>query len=104
MNDYSEQYRQKLTDAASLAARVESGWVIGMDAATAHTPAIMSALAARAAQGELRDVKVQTLLDVYPLEFYADKSLDGKINAGPERPSTPALRTSSRTTTATSPA
>ena len=80
MNDYSEQYRQKLTDAASLAARVESGWVIGMDAATAHTPAIMSALAARAAQGELRDVKVQTLLDVYPLEFYADKSLDGKIN------------------------
>ena len=80
MNDYSEQYRQKLTDAASLAARVESGWVIGMDAATAHTPAIMSALAARAAQGELKDVKVQTLLDVYPLEFYADKSLDGKIN------------------------
>ena len=80
MNDYSEQYRQKLTDAASLAARVESGWVIGMDAATAHTPAIMSALAARAAEGDLRNVKVQTLLDVYPLEFYADKSLDGKIN------------------------
>ena len=80
MNDYSEQYRQKLTDAASLAARVESGWVIGMDAATAHTPAIMSALAARAAEGGLKNVRVQTLLDVYPLEFYADKSLDGKLN------------------------
>ena len=80
MNDYPEQYRQKLTDAASLAARVESGWVIGMDAATAHTPAIISAIAARAAGGELKDVKVQTLLDVYPLEFYADKSLDGKLN------------------------
>ena len=48
MNDYREQYRQKLTDAASLAARVENGWVIGMDAATAHTPKIMSAIAARA--------------------------------------------------------
>ncbi len=80
MNDYSEQYRQKLTDAASLAARVESGWVIGMDATTAQTPAIMEALAARAYAGELRDVKVHMMLDVFPYAFYADPNLNGKIN------------------------
>ena len=80
MSDYQDRYREKLMDAASVAARVEDGWVIGMDAATAHTPRIMSALAARAAAGEVKNVKVQTLLDVYPLEFYADKSLDGKLN------------------------
>ena len=55
MNDYSEQYRQKLTDAASLAARVESGWVIGMDATTAQTPAIIDAISQRARAGELED-------------------------------------------------
>ena len=71
MSEYQDLYRQKLTDAASIAARVESGWVIGMDAATAHTPKIISALAERARKDEIRNVKVQTLLDVYPLEFYA---------------------------------
>ena len=80
MSEYQDLYRQKLTDAASIAARVESGWVIGMDAATAHTPKIISALAERARKDEIRNVKVQTLLDVYPLEFYADKTLDGKLN------------------------
>ena len=61
MSDYQDRYREKLMDAASVAARVEDGWVIGMDAATAHTPRIMSALAARAAAGEVKNVKVQTL-------------------------------------------
>ena len=80
MDRYQEEYARRLTDAASLADRVESGWLIGMDAATAHTPAIMSALAARARRGEIEGVKVQTLLDVYPLEFYADSTLNGKLN------------------------
>ena len=80
MSDYQDLYRQKLTDAASIAARVESGWVIGMDAATAHTPKIISALAERARNDEIHNVKVQTLLDVYPLEFYADATLNGKLN------------------------
>ena len=80
MSDYQAQYKEKLMDAASVAAKVEDGWVIGMDSATAHTPKIISALAQRAAAGGVKNVKVQTLLDVYPLEFYADKTLDGKLN------------------------
>ena len=31
--DYRALYQEKLTDAASLSARVENGWSIGMDAA-----------------------------------------------------------------------
>ena len=80
MTNYSELYRSKLTTADELASRVESGWTLGMDAALAQTPAIMSALAERAGRDELSGVKVQTLLDVYPYEFYADSSLSGKLN------------------------
>ena len=80
MTNYSELYHSKLTTAAELASRVESGWTLGMDAALAQTPAIMSALAERASRDELSGVKVQTLLDVYPFEFYADNALSGKLN------------------------
>jgi len=79
MTDYKELYREKRSTAEELAGRVESGWLIGMDGSASHTPAIMSALAERARRDELSGVKVQTLLDVYPLEFYADKNLFGKI-------------------------
>ena len=80
MTNFSELYRSKLTTADALALRVESGWTLGMDAALSQTPAIMSALAKRAGGDELRDVKIQTLLDVYPYEFYADNVLSGKLN------------------------
>lgn len=79
MADYKSLYQQKLGSAEELAKAVGSGWTLGMDAAVAQTPAIMSAIAARAKAGELEDVKVQTLLDVYPLEFYADRELFGKM-------------------------
>ena len=80
MKNYSELYHSKLTTADELASRVESGWTLGMDAALAQTPAIMSALAERAGRDELSGVKVQTLLDVYPFEFYAENVLSGKLN------------------------
>ena len=80
MTNYSELYHSRLTTADELASHVESGWTLGMDAALAQTPAIMSALAERAGRDELSGVKVQTLLDVYPYEFYADSSLSGKLN------------------------
>lgn len=79
MTDYRQMYEAKRTTAARLAARVGDGWLLGMDAAAAQTPSIMSAIAERAGRDELKGVKVQTLLDVYPLEFYADQSLFGKM-------------------------
>ena len=53
MTNYSELYHSRLTTADELASRVESGWTLGMDAALAQTPAIMSALAERAGRDEL---------------------------------------------------
>ena len=78
--DFTAQYQHKLTDAASLAARVENGWTIGMDAALAQAPGFAEALAARAAKNEVSGVWVHTLLDVYPFAFYLDESLSGKLN------------------------
>lgn len=80
MTNFSELYRSKLTTADALALRVEDGWTLGMDAALAQTPGIISAIAERAKKDELHGVKVQTLLDVYPFAFYADSSLSGKLN------------------------
>ena len=79
--DLKELYAAKLTGARELAARVESGWLLGMDAGAAQTPTILSALADRARAGEVSGVRVQSLLDVYPLEFLADNSLLGKITS-----------------------
>lgn len=81
MTDFRTLYEAKRTTAEELAARVESGWLLGMDAGAAQTPTLISAIAKRARQGELEGVKVQTLLDVYPLEFLADNSLFGKLTS-----------------------
>ena len=80
MTDFQALYSAKRTTAEELAGRVENGWLIGMDSAAGHTPTIISALAERAARDELQGVRVQTLLDVYPLECYLDESLAGKLS------------------------
>lgn len=80
MSNYKEIYNNKLTTVEELAGRVESGWIIGMDAAVAVPPALVAAIAARAKRGEIENVKTDVLLDVYPFDFYADDSLNGKYN------------------------
>ena len=77
MRDFSSEYQSKKTTAAELAARVQSGWLIGMDAAASHTPFIMAEIEKRARAGGLTGVKVQSLLDVYPWGMFADNSLFG---------------------------
>lgn len=79
MTDYKQMYNAKLSTEAELAARVESGWLIGTDAAAAVPQTFISAVAASASKDEIRDIKVQTLLDVFPLEFYANNELYGKM-------------------------
>ena len=93
MTDFGTLYEAKRSTAEDLAARVESGWRIGMDAAVAGAPCILDALAKRAGKDELKGVRIQTLLDVYPYPFYADNSLFGKLTgeawfpaAAPARP------------------
>ena len=78
--NYKEIYRSKLMSIGDAAAKVENGWMIGMDAAAAHPAALVSAIAARAKAGEISGVKLDSLLDVDPLECYADPELNGKFN------------------------
>ena len=79
MTDYKALYAQKKLTADEVAARVENGWLIGMDAAIGQTPAIIDAICRKAAGSDLSGVRVQMLLDVYPYAFYADDSLNGKV-------------------------
>ena len=79
--DYRALYQEKKTDAQELAARVGDGWLLGMDAGAAQTPTILGAICARAREGGVSGVRVQSLLDVYPLDFLADDSLFGKITS-----------------------
>ena len=79
MTDFRTLFEARRSTAEELAGRVESGWLIGMDAAVAGTPTILAALAERAKRDEVKGVRVQTLLDVYPYAFYADNSLYGKL-------------------------
>ena len=79
MIDFQKMYQEKLSTAEELSARIGDGWVIGTDAAAAYPVALLTALTERARQDAVKGVTIQTLLDVYPLAFYADQSLYGKI-------------------------
>ncbi|MBQ8089901.1 MAG: hypothetical protein IJ233_04110, partial [Pyramidobacter sp.] len=81
MRDFSSEYQSKKTTAAELAARVGDNWLIAMDAAASQTPAIMAAIEARARSGGLSGVRVQSLLDVYPMGMFADNSLFGRMTS-----------------------
>ena len=79
MTDYNALYAQKLITAQALAEQVQSGWLLGMDTGPSQTPAIMSAIADKVRNSDIKGVQVQTQLDIYPFEFYADDSLAGKM-------------------------
>ena len=78
--DYSEIYKSKLMQPADVAAQVQSGWIMGMDAGPTQTPAIMTAVTEKVKGSDVNNVKVHMMLDSYPYEFYASDALNGKIN------------------------
>ena len=77
--DFKALYEQKKCTPEEMAARVENRWRIGMDTAASHAPTILKAIAKRAANDELYGVRVQTLLDVEPLEHLVDDTLYKKL-------------------------
>ena len=79
MTDFQKMYQDKLTTPERIAQQVQSGWLIGMDTATSQTPAIMAAMAEHIRNTDITGVKVQTLLDGYPFDFYTDPTLAGKM-------------------------
>lgn len=67
--DYSEIYKTKLMSAADVATQVQSGWILGMDAAPTQADGIMDALTEKARTSDIRGVKVHLMLDGYPFGF-----------------------------------
>jgi acyl-CoA hydrolase len=78
--DYRKLYESKLMTAADMASQVESGWVLGMDAAPTQADGIIAAVTEKVKNSDVRNVKVHLMLDGYPFEFLGDNSLDGKMN------------------------
>ena len=77
--NYKELYAQKLCTPEQIASHVENRWRIGMDTAASHAPTIIKAIAKRACNDELYGVRVQTLLDVQPMEHLVDERLYKKL-------------------------
>lgn len=77
--NYKQMYADKLCTPEEIASFVENRWRIGMDTAASHAPTILKAIAKRAANDELYGVRVQTLLDVEPLEHLVDDTLYKKL-------------------------
>lgn len=80
MTDFTQLYREKLMSPQQIAQQVQSGWNIVTDVGAAQPVCVISAIAERAYKDEVKGVRVNTMLDVYPFEFYADSALNGKLN------------------------
>ena len=78
--NFQELYESKRMTAEELAKTVESGWVFGIDTGASQPDGIMKAVCERASEGGLRGIRIHTMMDVYPFAFYADNTLDGKVN------------------------
>lgn len=79
MTDFKKLYESKRMTAQQIAEQVQSGWMLCMDTGLSQGIDIISAIADRAKNGALSDLKIHTMFEVYPLEFYADNALAGKI-------------------------
>lgn len=79
MTDYKAIYASKRTTPEEVAKQVQSGWVLGMDAGPTQASGIMNAIAEKIAQTDVKDVKVQFMLDTYSYPFLDSDALKGKM-------------------------
>lgn len=79
MTDFKKLYESKLMTAQQAAVLVENGWLLCMDAGPSHPIDVINAITDRVRDGAVKDLKIQTMFDVYPFEFYTDSSFAGKI-------------------------
>jgi len=79
MADYKALYQTKLTTPEAIAAQVQSGWNLCMDAGPSYATSILEALTRKLMQTDTTDVKLQMMLDTYPLPFLESDVLRGKL-------------------------
>ena len=77
MKDNIVLYKEKLGSAAQAAARIASGSGIWIDIGVSQPKELMAALGRRAAAGEVQDLTVHTLLDVYEMPWYSGDNPTG---------------------------
>ena len=71
--------RQKKKNPAEIALMVRSGWECFSDIAAAIPPELTDALADRAAAGEIKDVRWNSILDIEPLKILGEPASRGLI-------------------------
>lgn len=72
-----DMYESKKTSAKDIADAVQSGWNCYTDISCAIPPAIMDALGARAAAGELQGVRWNAMLDLFPIKALSTEAAGG---------------------------
>lgn len=75
--DFRTEYEKRLTSAEDIASRIRDGWRCCTDIAASIPPAIMEALGKCGAKGEIRDVRLDTMLDLQPYESLSREAARG---------------------------
>jgi len=75
--EFSEQYKSKLCSAKQIADQVQSGWNCTMDIAAAIPTNIINEIGERAKAGDIKDVKLHSVLDVMPLSALSPEASQG---------------------------
>lgn len=92
--DYTEEYRRRLKSADELASMIEDGWSCCIDEGPSIPPTILEALGRRGETGQLRDIRLHGLLDLWPsavftcpqaitpVSWFSGKQLKAAVNRG----------------------
>lgn len=75
MDNYLELYNSKMVSPAEIAGRIHSGMKIMSDIANAQPLAICTALNEKLASKEVRDLEINTILELYPLPWYKNEEI-----------------------------
>lgn len=77
MSPYEVQYQEKRTSAEQIALRLRNGQHVWTDITLSQPKAILDAIGARAARGDIPEVVLNTTLDVYPMPYLGPEASGG---------------------------
>lgn len=75
--EHQAEYKKRLTSPEGIADLVEPGWSCCTDIAVAVPPAILDALGRRVADGQVKDVKLHTMLPLQPIAVLSEQMRGG---------------------------
>lgn len=78
--DFSNLYKEKLTDASSIASQIQDDWICAMDIAAAIPTSLANEIAKAAKEDKFTNVTMHTLLDITKLDFL-NEGYDKNIKA-----------------------